>query len=337
MSSPSYSWVSTGASRYLFGWIFPASKVSQVVGYSISGTTTATLLPSCHDLVVVELWNIPNTGYISPEAMVTALSALTKLNFVDIEFKSPASRPDPTNRPPSSFTRVVLPALTSLEFHGASEYFEDLVARINTPAIISVETRFFNPIEFDIPYFLQFIGRTQIPGSFEEAELCLSDVSVYIHVGHRDPLGGNRFRTTLPITILCPMLNRQVGHLAQICGKISPFLSNVKRLLIRTSYFDTKNGVPSDWKDYPHWLEIFHSFSALQHVRISPKLGEIIASALLELTGERVMDTLPMLRHLYLDPRSASIRQAIEPFISSRQRCNHPVTVHITEIERSLD
>ena len=55
-------------------------------------------LPLCHDLVDVQLKNIPNAGYSSPEALATALSALTKLKFVYIGFESPASRPDPTNR-----------------------------------------------------------------------------------------------------------------------------------------------------------------------------------------------------------------------------------------------
>jgi F-box-like len=297
------------------------------------------LLPFCHGLVEVQLANIPITGYISPEAMATALSALTKLKVVHIGFESPVSRPDPRNRPPSSLTRVVLPALTRLEFHGASEYFEDLVARIDTPATISVATVFFNQLDFDIPQFLQFIGRTQLPGSFEEAKLYFGDESVLIHFGHRDPTEGKRFRIALSIKTLCHALDWQVGCLTQICGKISPFLSNVERLLIAASASDSDYGSTStvafsDWKDYvdnPQWLEIFHAFSAVQHMHIPPKLGEIIASALQELTGERVMDALPMLRHLYLHPRSAFTQQAIEPFISSRQRTDHPVTVHVTE------
>ncbi|KAH9970488.1 hypothetical protein BGW80DRAFT_1521563 [Lactifluus volemus] len=263
------------------------------------------LLPFCHDLVNVHLWKIPNTGYISPEAMATALSALTKLKVVDIEFESPASRPDPTNRPPSSFTRVVLPALTRFHFHGASEYFEDLVARIDTPSLIFVSTGFFNELDFDIPHFLQFISRTQIPRSLEEAKLCFEGL-VYFGVGRRDPPGGKEFPIALSITISC------------------------QRLIV-TSY----HGVFSDWKDYvdnPQWLEIFHAFSALQHMQIPPRLGQIIGSALQELTGESVMDALPMLRHLYLPRPFESTQQAIEPFISSRQRSNHPVTVHLTEM-----
>ncbi|KAH9960716.1 hypothetical protein BGW80DRAFT_1564229 [Lactifluus volemus] len=289
------------------------------------------LLPFCHNLTFVYLKKIPNTGYVSPEAMATALSALTKLTFLSIGFDSPASRPDPGSRPPSSLTRLVLPALTHLRFFGASEYFEDLVARIDTPAIISVRTRFFNQLDFDIPHFVQFISRTQIPGSFEEARLCFVERIVYIYVGHRDLPGGKAFRIDLSITISCHALDWQVAGVAQICSKISPFLSNVERLFI-----DPCNVVFSDWEDYvdsPQWLEIFHAFSALQHMQIPPRLGEIIASALQELTEERVMDALPMLRHLYLPRASESTQQAIEPFISSRQRSNHLVTVHLTEMD----
>jgi F-box-like len=295
-------------------------------------------LPFCHDLVDVELKNIPNTGYISPEAIASALPALTKLKFVHIGFESPASFPDPTNRPPSSLTRVVLPALTHLWFHGASAYFENLVARIDTPAITYVETWFFNQLDFDIPHFLHFIRRTQIPGSFGEARLHFVDKCVSIDFCHRDPTGGKEFRTALSIKISCHALDWQVGCLAQICGKISPFVSNVERLLIDTRHSDcgsATNVLFPDWEDYvdnPQWLEIFHAFSALQHMRIPRSLGEVIASALQELTGERVMDALPMLHHLYLPSSSASTQQAIVPFISSRQRSNHPVTVHFTEM-----
>jgi hypothetical protein len=310
----------------------PAPLLQDLDLFGIPFPALPKFLSFCHDLVDVQLGKIPNTGYFSPEAMATALSALTKLNNLYIGFESPASFPDPRNRPPTSLTRVVLPALTRFGFHGASEYFEDLVARIDTPSIIYVATWFFNRLDFDIPHFLQFIGRTQIPRSFEEAKLCFVDEGAYIHVGHRDPPGAKEFRIALSIAISCYVLDWQVACLARICGNISPFLFNVERLLIATSHPD--DAVFSDWKDYvdnPQWLEIFHAFSALQHMRIPPRVGEIIASALQELTGERVMDALPMLHHLYLHPRSVSIPQAIEPFISSRRRSNCPVTVHVTE------
>ena len=208
-------------------------------------------------------------------------------------------------------------------------YFENLVARIDTPAITYVETWFFNQLDFDIPHFAQFIGRTSIHGFLEEAKLHFYDDCVSIHFGCRDPPGGKGSQIALAITTLCHALDWQVGCLAQICGKISPFLSNVERLLIKSS---RGNIVLKDYEDNDssQWLEIFHAFSALQQMYIPLSLGEIIASALQELTGERVMDALPMLRRLYLPPRSASIQEAIHPFAFSRQYSNHPVTFHLT-------
>jgi hypothetical protein len=311
-----------------------APRLKELSLYGIPFPALPKLLSSCHDLVKIQLKEIPITSYISPEAMATALSALTKLEVVHIGFESldSPSRPVPPNRSP---TRVVLPALTHFEFHGDREYFEDLVARVDTPALIYIETWFLNQAEFDMPHFVQFIGRTQILGSFKEAELYFLNERVNIRFGHRDPPGRNEFRIALSIVIFCLGLDRHFVYAAEICDKISPFLSNVGQLLIK----DTD---PSDnlafwyWKphvDNPRWLEIFHAFSALQYMQIPPKLGEVIASALRELTGERVMDALPMLRHLYLPPPSLSTQQAIEPFISSRQRSNHPVTVHLTELD----
>jgi F-box-like len=300
--------------------------------------TLPNLLPICHDLITVHLEEVPNSGYISPEAMATALSGLTKLESFHIGFESPASFPDPRNRPPSSLTRVVkrvvLPSLSHLEFRGASEYFEDLVAQIDAPATIIVYTRFFNQLDFDISQFLQFIGRTQIPRSFEEAKLYFVDRYAYINVGPRDPTGVKESSTGLSMTILCHALDWQVAGVAQICSRISPFLSNVERLLISNGYGDyTNETFSTDYVDIPQWLELFHAFSALQHMRIPPRMGEIIGSVLQELTEERTMDALPMLHHLYLPSSSISVRQAIEPFISSRQHFNHPVAVHLTEMD----
>jgi hypothetical protein len=46
-------------------------------------------LLSYNDLSELHLQNIPNLGYITPEAMVTVLSALTKLTYLEIGFQRP--------------------------------------------------------------------------------------------------------------------------------------------------------------------------------------------------------------------------------------------------------
>ena len=56
------------------------------------------LLLSATHLTHLLLFNIPHSGYISPEAMVTSLSILTSLDELSLEFQSPLSRPDRESR-----------------------------------------------------------------------------------------------------------------------------------------------------------------------------------------------------------------------------------------------
>src|SRR5712671_1369566 len=93
------------------------------------------LLLSANGLVTLTLWDIPGSGYISPDAMATALTLMTRLESLDLRFHSPQSRPDPESRllpPPALF---ILTALTTLTFKGVYEYLEDLLARIDAPLL----------------------------------------------------------------------------------------------------------------------------------------------------------------------------------------------------------
>ncbi len=51
------------------------------------------LLSYAIDLVDLELYDIPQSGYISPDTMVTCLSTFTSLESLRIEFESPRPRP----------------------------------------------------------------------------------------------------------------------------------------------------------------------------------------------------------------------------------------------------
>lgn len=119
------------------------------------------LLLSANDLVNLDLWDIPNSGYISPKAMVTSLSTLTKLETLHLGFRSPLSRPDQTGHRLPPLTRILLPVLTSLWFRGVSEYLEDLVSQIDAPLLDDVIITFFNQLVFDTPQLLRFVSRTE--------------------------------------------------------------------------------------------------------------------------------------------------------------------------------
>jgi len=75
------------------------------------------LLASSRDLVYLDLEDIPMTveGHISPDAMTTCLSVLTKLQSLSITFLwQTLSPPYPTDQRPPSSTHTVLPALVKL-------------------------------------------------------------------------------------------------------------------------------------------------------------------------------------------------------------------------------
>jgi hypothetical protein len=295
------------------------------------------LLSSAGDLVDLSIGYVPSAGYISPEAMATCLSSLTKLEFLSLNFASLRAYPDRENRNPPILQRAVVPCLTKLEFEGFSEYFEDLVARIETPAICSVTTSFFNQLVVDISQLVQFVDRTETLKSFNWAYLLFSDGLAKICLGQWDLPGGECSSNYpfLNIAIRCTGLDWQVGVLTQICNQFWPLLYGVELLEIEDE------GIRSqDWQDVmdkTQWLEFFHPFIAVQSLRIMPGLDALIAPALQELTGDRAMEVLPVLDSLFLGvPQSwiPSTWQALGPFIHARQLSNRPVTLYRLEMER---
>jgi hypothetical protein len=96
--------------------------------------------------------------------MATCLSVLTSLNVLSLKFslQSFLSRPDRESYP---MTRSILPNLTRFWFQGASEYLDDLVARIDAPRLYELDINFFLLLDFDTSHVVQFINRTP---TFEE-------------------------------------------------------------------------------------------------------------------------------------------------------------------------
>src|SRR5216684_851590 len=117
------------------------------------------LLLSATHLARLDLYDIPHSGYISPEAMVAALSVLSSLKSLSLAFISPQSHPGLESRQPPPLKRSVIPSLTLFSFKGVSEYLEDLVTCIDGPRLSRFYITFFNQIDFDSPRLAEFIHR----------------------------------------------------------------------------------------------------------------------------------------------------------------------------------
>ena len=105
--------------------------------YGIPFPQLPKLLLSANDIVDLRLENIPDSGYISCEAMVAGLSTSTKLETLIIEFQSMDLQEDRTSQHPAALlTRVALPALTLFRFQGSGGYFDDFVVRFESRVLV---------------------------------------------------------------------------------------------------------------------------------------------------------------------------------------------------------
>ena len=288
----------------------------------ISFPTLPTLLLSTNDLSRLHLHKIPTTSYISPEAMVTCLVALPRLHQLTIGFQSWfIFFPDRIGPPP--VTRTVLPALTWFEFQGASEYLEDLAARIDCPQLDQINIEYMNQAgDFQVAELSTFIGRSSVGPKLtlcKHAQVTFSRNEVSFTMFP--------FRESGPaiITINCAGIDWQVSHLSQVLSHFSA-LSNVVHLKLYTWPDDSR--FENTWET--PWLHLLRLFSAAQTLYVSSKLAGRVALALEDIAPEMVAEVLPSLGFIYLVRKPAF---HIEKFAAARRLSGHPVTVVTNETE----
>ena len=289
------------------------------------------LLLSAGHLVTLELHRIPPTGYISPQAMATCLAALPRIDTFDLQFQLSIPLPE-RMRPP--LTRIILPALTSFKFRGASEYLEDLVAQIDSPQIDRVLIVYFNQlVDFQVAQLPKFIERSFFKMTlFKHAQVTLSSDRVSFdmcrHEFRHDEDHSTPCQPSVKIVISCRGIDWQVWHMAQVLTHFSATLSNVIRLKLECP--DRKY----TQLECSEWLLLLRQFSAVQTLHASRKLAKHVSLALEDIPQETVTEVLPSLNSIALQGQRAS---SVENFITARQLFGHPVTVIDFERERAKE
>jgi F-box-like len=270
--------------------------------------------------------DIPDSGFFSPNAMVTCLAALPKLKSLHFGFRSPPSRPPQITPPPR--TRIVLPALIRLSFIGVSEYFEDFIAQIDAPQLIHLDMTFSMDHLFNIPQLRHFIGRAkrleplkQAVIDFRDRAILISDTDIF-----------HRFK----LEIRCERLDWQLSSTVQIFGQQLPLLSHVEQLKIVQHCQENIEWINNPDMDFsPLWLDLFHLFIASQRLYVlSKELVAPVAAALQQLTEGRTMEALPALQSLFLEglEPSGPVPEGIKSFLAARQLVpDHHVAVQMVE------
>lgn len=281
------------------------------------------LLLSAAHLRSLQLWRIPPSAYISPEAMVTCLSALTGLKSFTLRLELPQTHSDQESRHSPPPTCTVLPSLTYLHFQGVSKYAEDLLARINPPLLDYVHIALPNQPIFDTPHLFQFIARVPKLRSPNEARIAFDCYSVDIT---RPSLTRERIREGLRLSVLCESLADQLSCLPQVCSRSLPAIVAVEDLYICMRFpfprYRRRNNT-----EVNQWLAILRLFTSVKSLYLSAKLTPRIAAALRKTVG--VTSVLPALQNIFLQeyPPSGPVRDVIGQFVSARRLSRHRIAI----------
>ena len=280
---------------------------------SIQFPALPTLLLSTTDLVRPSLAEIPRSGYLSPEEIVTSLGVLTKVEDLSIGFE-PSYIDQKIWRSPSP-TRTVFPALTRFRYEGSVEYIEDLVARIDTPLIDDIWITFRCEPTFSIPQVAQFMKRTTRFQALNEAHVNQHLYGIQVDSFPSSSYRSHKTSEKSGITFLCKN-NRQPSRLANVFTSLFPSIYIVEHLYI----------VPSSWQEdfvNSQWLELFRPFTGVRDLYVSE---EFIVPALQAFLRGTVTDVLPALENLYLE-ELGPVQEVVEQFAVARRLIGHPVGI----------
>ena len=283
------------------------------------------LLYSATDLVTLHLFDIPQSGYISPLAIVNALSMLTKLKSLHLDFDPSQPWAYVELRRRLSLKRVVLPALTEFYLWSDMEYMEDIVSKIDTPLLNVARIAFSSQPDFDTPQLRDYIGRTEVFKELHRAKVAISKDSVHLTLSQPDKKPDNK---TLKLRFSCNAPDWRSSLLSRICNSLLPSLPTLDHLEIFADQLDWQANMEN-----AQWLGLLRPFSSVKDLVLFDDLVKLVAPALKELTGESVSEALPALQNLFLkgscpSAPSKPVQEAIEHFVVARELSGQPVILH---------
>ncbi|KAH9171642.1 hypothetical protein EDB89DRAFT_1080187 [Lactarius sanguifluus] len=279
------------------------------------------LLSHSHDLVDIQLHEIPSVEYFSPEAFANALSGMTHLRTLSLHFLSLPPRRNYLSSPPLPGERVVLPALMSLKYRGTSKYLDILVARIDAPGLGDIDITLFSQPMMDASQLGRFVERIGIQTPLSRADVQTSAHAISISFSNSSTF------TPVRLQISCKQLDWQLFSMAQVCDQFSPFLFRVNNLRINS----THSSSGQDDSDGGQWLELIRTFGGATDFPVASELTTAILCALGLVDGDHTT-VLPSLRHLHIENPMAINEPSWDgllSFITLRSRSGHPLQVNV--------
>jgi len=256
-------------------------------------------------------------GYLAPDAMATALSALTSLETLSLRFTSGQPYADLGNRHP--LPRSVIPSLLCFDFEGVGEYLEALVAQIDTPVLGRLGITIFRKRTFDTTQLLWLLSRIPKMQELDKARVKLDYPEVWIDFSSKD-------LSALRLGISSYEPERHFPCVARSFGlPFNPLLTLESLHIVAYPflYLGRWDGVEN-----AQWLELLRPFVAVKNIHLSREVTPRIAPALQDLVGERANEVFPTLQNVFLE-RSCQRGPFITPFYSSLRHDGFPVIPYL--------
>ncbi|KAN0125444.1 hypothetical protein V8E53_015484 [Lactarius tabidus] len=282
---------------------------------AVSLPTLLQHLSSSRNLVDIQLHNIANTAYHSPEALANALSWVTQLRSLSLHLRSSASHPENIGILPSSSNgkRVAFPTLSHLNFQGTCTFFDRFVVGIDSPRLGNIEITFNQPTFF-VSKLCEFIERIEMQMTHHRADILFSDLSVSISFIKPGP-------TCLKLQVCCESFSLRLYSMAQICSGLSALLLGVEHLGISGMRPSSRK----DDSDCEGWLKLIHPFRGTKwfHVAGDHSSNIVLALRHSEMRGDTVLPALHKLCIREPEPRCVTLREAVVSFMHSRRLSGH--------------
>ena len=279
------------------------------------------LLSLSKGVVDLQLHEILDLEYFSPDAFADALSGMTQLRSLSLSLHFLSI---PGNYARFSRNRAILPALTCLKYRGTAKHLDGIVDRIDAPRLGDVEIRFFSQPPKNPSRLFRFINRIEMQKSHRRADILASEHA--ISISFTSPEAPSR----LELQIFCKPLARQLSCMAQICNESSTFLLGVEHLYICITRAKSKR----DDSDREEWLKLTRPFLGTKWVNVAGEHSTNLVLALQhsQIRGETVLPALCKLCLRVPQPRYAPLRDAVVSFLRSRRLSGHLIAM---EYERS--
>ena len=307
-------------------------RIFELGGIPFTGLILQNLFLPATRLVDLNLYAIPLSWYISPEAIVALLSGLSGLRTFYLGFRYPryGSGRETPNLPPRK--RSILPDLQKFGFNGVTEYLEDLITCIDTPRLNKMYITFYDPIDIDCPQLAQFMYRTPKLGACDLAHVEFTDGTANVALRSKAVVD-ERLRISM-------IADRQLSSIEQVCNTITlPLLSMVEDLSINDRW--SRPALMDDAIEDTLWLRLFLPFTRVKNIYLCKRFAPGIAVALQELVEGRITEVLPNLQNIFverLEP-SGPFQENIRQFVAARQLSDHNIAISnwVNDFDRDED